>query len=152
MTVLNMKKFLILCLASCILISSSMAYAQDGAENDLNTRLELARKMHELRPVKPQVDRAIENVASALPTAKQEEFRVSMQRILNYPAIENLSIEIMAETYSAAELKVMIDYYQQPLAQSAAEKTIQYQQKLGPEIIRIMDRAMMEMRTGGSSP
>ena len=108
--------------------------------------------MHELRPVKPQVDRAIENVAQALPEAQRQEFKLSMQRILNYPAIENLSVEIMADTYSAEELEVMVTYYQNPIAQSAAEKTVDYQKKLGPEIIRIMDRAMMEIRTGGSSP
>ena len=147
-----MKRLFFLSLASILMISLGSAHAQEEQVSDLSTRLELSRKMHELRPVKPQVDRAIDNVAQALPEIQRREFKLSMQRILNYPAIENLSVEIMADTYSAEELQVMVAYYQNPIAQSAAEKTVDYQQKLGPEIMRIMDRAMMEIRTGGSSP
>ena len=147
-----MKRLFFLSLASMLMISLGSAHAQEEQVSDLSTRLELSRKMHELRPVKPQVDRAIDNVAQALPEIQRREFKLSMQRILNYPAIENLSVEIMADTYSAEELQVMVTYYQNPIAQSAAEKTVDYQQKLGPESMRIMDRAMMEIRTGGSSP
>jgi hypothetical protein len=144
-----MMKFLPLFLTFLVITIPTYVSAQ---ENDAATRLDLAREYHEYRPVKPQIDRAIENVAGNLPENTREEFTLAMQRMLNYPAIESLSVEIMADIYTTEELEAMVAYYKQPIAQAAADKAVEYQKRLGPEIVKILDRAMMEIRTGGSAP
>ena len=142
-------KFLPLFLTFLVMATPTYVSAQ---ESDAAVRLDLAREYHEYRPVKPQIDRAIENVAANLSEGAREEFTLAMQRMLNYPAIESLSVEIMADVYTKEELEVMVAYYKQPIAQAAADKAVDYQKRLGPEIVKILDRAMMEIRTGGSSP
>ena len=142
-------KFLYLFLTVLLIGIPTYVSAQEG---EAEQRLDLAREYHEYRPVKPQINRAIENVAKGLPEVNRQEFTLAMQRLLNYPAIESLSVEIMADVYTREELGVMVAYYKQPIAQAAADKAVEYQNKLGPEIVKILDRAMMEIRTGGSSP
>lgn len=141
-------KFIYVFLVALLMMPVSVS----AQESDAMERLDLAREYHEYRPVKPQIDRAIENVAGNLSESAREEFILAMKRMLNYPAIESLSVEIMADIYTVEELEAMVAYYKQPIAQQAADKAVEYQKRLGPEIIKILDRAMMEIRTGGSSP
>ena len=54
----------------------------------------------------------------------------------------------MAEIYTLPELEAMVEYYSKPEAKSAAEKQEAYQDKVGPEITKMLDKALMEMRTG----
>jgi hypothetical protein len=130
-----------------LLVMPQVAFAQDTA--GLEKRIELAKKMHELRPTRDQVDAAIEQVAASQPAAEQEPFKIAMRSALNYQAIEKISIDSMAEVYSEAELQAMIDYYSKPEAKSAAAKDPEYAKKVFPEITRMLDQAMMRVRTGG---
>lgn len=115
---------------------------------DFEQRYAIAREMHKLRPVRTQVDNAIETVANRLPPAQRENFRMSMKNVLNYNAIEKVSINAMAETFTLAELEAMLEYNKKPEAISANEKFGDYQAKVGPEIVRMIDKAMMRVRTG----
>lgn len=115
---------------------------------DFEQRYEIAREMHKLRPVKTQVDNAIETVAARLPQAQRENFRMSMKNVLNYNAIEKVSVNAMAETFTLAELEAMLEYNKKPEAISANQKFSDYQAKVGPEIVRMIDKAMMRIRTG----
>ena len=74
-----------------------------------------------------------------------------MRGVLNYQAIEKISIDAMAETYTLPELQAMVDYYSKPEAISAAAKDQAYGQKVYPEIMRMLDAAMMKVRTGGDA-
>jgi len=113
-------------------------------------RLVLAKEMHEIRPAADQVDSAIDSVSLKMPQASRESFKSRMRNLLDYRAIERISINAMAGTYTLAELEAMVEYYSKPEAQSALDKTSEYQQKVGPEIVRMIDRAVMQMRTGGA--
>lgn len=141
-----MKHFLF---TLCVLLISFPAAAQVVGE-DAAERLALSKEYHKLRPVKPQVDQAIEVVAKQLPEVDRKVFTARIKQALNYKAIETFSVEAMAEIFTVDEFKAMISYYSKPEAQSAAEKLPQYQQKMGPEIIKMLDRQLMEMRTGGA--
>ncbi len=121
---------------------------QDPA--DLDARLELARKMHEINPTRPQIDAAIEDVASRQPPNEQEAFRTAMRGALNYQAIEKISIDAMAETYTKPELEAMVEYFGKPEAKSAALKDTIYNKKVYPEIARMLDQSIMRVRTGGA--
>lgn len=121
---------------------------QDPA--DLDKRLELARKLHELLPVsiRDQVNTAIEDVAKAQAPEQQEIFRANMRAALNYQALEKISVDAMAEIFTADELQARLDYYSKPEAKTAAKKDDLYAQKVYPEIIRMLDQAMMRARIG----
>lgn len=122
--------------------------AADTDETDYQARLALAKEMHEIRPAAKQVDDAIDSVAMKMPESARNEFKARMRNLLNYRAIERISINAMAVTYTLEELEAMVEYYSKPVAQSAVEKTAEYQQKVAPEIVRMIDRAIIQMRTG----
>lgn len=127
-------------------------HLQHGANaGDMAIRLDLSEKMHKIRPARKQIDSAIEQVArNGLSVEEQQAFILSMKRIIDYKALEKASIEAMAETFSAPELKAMVDYYEKPEAQSANEKFPDYQKKIEPIIYQMLDRAMMQVRTGSA--
>jgi hypothetical protein len=126
----------------------SVTPAQDDAT--LEKRLELAKKMHEIRPSKDQVNAAIDVTAARLPQPEQEPFKSRMRSILNYRAIEKISIDAMASTFTVEELQAMVDCYGKPEAKSASDKMEAYQAIVGPELVKMIDQAMMRTRTGGN--
>lgn len=119
--------------------------------SDYQARLALSKEMHEIRPAAEQVNNAIDSVALKMPESARNDFKTKMRNFLNYRAIERISINAMAETYTLEELEAMVEYYSKPEAQSAVEKTSEYQQKVQPEIVRMIDRAVMQMRTGNAN-
>lgn len=132
-------------LSVCVMASVSSAFGQDDAVR----AQELARQMHELRPARAQVEQAITIVAAQrVPDDKRAAFESALKNALDFKAIEKISIDTMAETFTADELAAMVEYYSRPEAQSAADKLPKFQQKVGPEIMRMIDRAMMQVKTG----
>ena len=123
--------------------------AQVSAEN-AEQRMELSRQLHEIKPIKPRIDKSIDNIARQMKNTDQRAFAATVKRILNYNAIKTASIKAMADIYTLEELEAMIEYYSKPEAKSAAEKQDEYQERVSPEITKMMDKALMEMRTGGS--
>lgn len=118
---------------------------------DLALRRELSARMNAIRPAREQIDAAIEQVArSGVPADEQQGFILSLQRIIDYKALEKASVEAMAETFTAAELKAMVEYYDKPEARSASEKFPDYQKKIEPLVYQMLDRAVMQMRTGSA--
>lgn len=117
--------------------------------DDYDIRMELSKEYHQLRPVKPVIDSTIEKYAQiSLPSEQQKGFVASIKRMVNYGAIQHFSIKTAADIFTAQELQAMIDYYSSPAARSAEAKMDQYQDKIAPEIIKMLDSALMEMRTG----
>lgn len=141
---------------------SGQVYAQDEAQiaepavaetpvvtDDFQQRLTLAKEMHKIRSTKEQVDSAVESISARIPEDQREAFKTNMRSILNYNAIEKISINAMADTFTLKELDAMVEYNKKPEAQSANEKMTEYQGKVGPEIVQMIDKAIMRMRTGG---
>ncbi len=138
-------------LFTLILCLSFPAIAQDAevvTQNDLERRLELSKELHVIKPIKPRIDNSINTIAKQLKAGDQRTFAATVKRIINYKTIETTSINAMAEVYTTEELAAMVEYYSKPEAVSAAEKQAAYQDKVGPEITKMLDRALMEMRTG----
>ncbi len=142
-------RFINLCALFVLFSVSGLSVSQASPQDNFERRLELSQKMHEYLPARDQVYAAIDKVAAAQPPAQRETFRSAMRRALNYKAIEKISIDAMVETYSIEELEAMVEYYSKPEARSASQKTSEYSAKVYPEIIRMLDQAMMRVRTGG---
>lgn len=115
---------------------------------DLQRRVELATKMHEFRPAREQVDNAVATIALKVAPDKRELFKIGMRNVLNYKAIEKVSIDAMAETFTEKELEAMVEYYSKPEARSVSDKYYLYQEKVSPEIVKMLDKAMMQVKTG----
>ncbi len=122
------------------------------ADTDLARRVELSTQWHKIMPVpvREQVDAAVDQAALSQNENEREIFKTNMKNALNYEALEKISIDAMAETYSAAELEAMIEYYNKPEAKSAQTKYDAYANKVFPEIRRMLDQAVMRSRTGGT--
>lgn len=140
--------FLILIGFFCISILPVSAHAQDDA--DFNARVEVAKKLQEIKPVGKQIDAALEVIARQYPEDQREPFLTAMKRLINYNAIEKISLDAMVDTYSLKELQRMYDFYSSPEAASIAEKTPKYEEKVRPEISRMIDKTLMRVRTGGN--
>lgn len=123
------------------------AMAQDDA--NLERRLELAKEIQKVRPVQSQVDGALERYLQSVPESQRDSYRRALQGVLSYKALEKISNDAYAEVYSEAELSAMLEYYKKPESLSAAKKSDQYAGRVLPEIMRMLDRAMMRVRTGG---
>ncbi|MCF8495845.1 MAG: hypothetical protein K9G62_04165 [Alphaproteobacteria bacterium] len=139
-----MQLLSILCLA--LLFSAAPVLAQDDAAQD--RRLELAARMLEIRPAREQVESAIEHYVARAPANQRDALRSSLRNALNYKALEKISLDAYAETYTVEELEAMVEYYGKPEARSASQKSGDYAKKVYPEIIRMLDKAMMKTRTG----
>ena len=116
---------------------------------DKAKRLELAQKMHEIRPARAQVDEAVQQVARNLPPLEREKLLNLVEKAFDYKKLEKLSVDTMVDLFTVAELQKMVDYFGSPEAKAIGEKLPQYQAKLQPEILRMLDTALMEDRTGG---
>lgn len=137
-------------LFAALVLVSGPAWAQDDAT--YAQRLELAKKMHELRPVSEQVNTAIDQYAQTQPENQREAFKTAMHSVLNTKALEKISVDAYADTFTLPELEAMVEYYSKPEARSASDKFDDYAKIVYPEIVQMLDRAAMRVKTGGEGP
>ncbi len=131
-------------------VEKSIAEAKTELEDKkiLKQKIELARKMHQIRPTREQVDSAVFKASLSMPTYQRKGFVDSMSMMLNYNAIERISIDAMIETYTLKELSSMVEYYSKPEARSASKKVMNWAMIVQPEIINMIDKALMRIKTG----
>ncbi len=131
-------------------LENSLAEAKAELDDEVLAakKLELAKQMHKIRPTREQIDAAVMRAASLLPQYDRRNFMNAMKTMLNYNAIERISIDSMVETYTVKELESMVAYYSLPEARTASMKVVFWGNKVQPEIARMIDRAMMRIRTG----
>lgn len=136
--------------AALIVLCGSLPALAQNAESpqDLAQRMELAQKMHQMRPAALQVQEAIDQASESLPEGEREAFRARMKQAIDIEALERTSISAMARVFTPAELERMIAYYSTPEAASIAQKMPQYQRIVQPEIVKMLDKALMDIRTG----
>jgi hypothetical protein len=114
--------------------------------------LALAKTMHQLLPIRVQLDAAIESVVNTLPENDRDGFRQAVRRMIDVPKLEETSIHAMASTFTVPELEAMVGYYSKPEARSIAGKMNTFAAQVQPEITRMLDKAMLDFRTGENAP
>ncbi len=130
-----------------LLVLASPASAQD--QGDQKTRLELAQKMHEIWPVRTRIESALESVSQSFPEERRAEVKAEMRKAIQFKEVEEESIRAMADTFTVAELQAMLDFYGSETGRAVSAKTSDYEGALRPVLTRMMDKAMMSLRTGG---
>jgi|GEM_PF-1206822 len=122
--------------------------ATPAVSADYEQRLALSRKMHEIRPTSRQIEAAIDLIAEKVPLSDRAKFKARALAAIDQKKLEETSVNAMAEVFTNAELQAMIDYYSKAEARSIAEKMTLYQGMIQPEITKMMDKAMLDLRTG----
>ena len=137
----------ILILWICLALPFAPALAQD----DFGKKLELSEKMVELRPARIQLENAldvyIQNYMRRSSEEEQADFRAAILGVLNAETLEKITIDAYAETFTLQELEAMVEYYSKPEARSASDKQGELKDKIMPEIVRILDDALMRLRS-----
>ena len=135
-----------------ILLLATPAFAQGGAvapEAIPASRLELAQKMHEIWPIRTRMESAIDSIAEGFPEDKQPQIKAAMRKSIKFDQLEEASVKAMAETFTDEELEEMIKFYGSETGRSISAKTGLYEQALRPIMMQMIDKAMLDMRTGG---
>ena len=127
------------------IIIVSPAHADEAAR-----KLELAQSMHELRPVSEQVQVAIDQFAQTQAPEQREAFKLAMEDAFDIEMLEEKSVQAYIDTFTTEELEAMVEYYSKPEARSASDKFSNYAAIVYPEIVRMLDAAVMKIRTGGN--
>lgn len=136
-----------------ILMFCAPAFAQG---DDFPQRLKLAEKMLEIRPAKQQLETAInaylERAMAGASENDKEVVRSALLKIMNPKALEKITVDSYAEIFTLKELEAMVAYYNQPEARSASDKQEQLNAQIAPEIVRMLDQALVRFRTETQSP
>ncbi len=111
-------------------------------------QLALAEKMHEIWPIRLRIESAIDAVSESFPAAKRPEIKAALRKNIQYDQVEEESIKAMATNFTAEELQAMIDFYGSDVGRSISAKTSDYEFALRPSLIKMMDKAMLDLKTG----
>ncbi len=142
---------ILLFLACLILTLPAMAQQGDPIGDDgaaYDQRLALALKMNEIWPIRLRIETAIAAAAESFPLERRPEVKAALRKNIQFDQIEEESIKAMAETFSSEELQAMIDFYGSENGRSISAKTSAYEHALRPSLIKMMDKAMLDVKTG----
>lgn len=129
-------------------VNDTPAVVEAPAADTPETRLALATKMHEIWPVSSRVEDAIAIVAENVPDGEREAFKSRMRKAIDQKTLEQESIKAMAQVFTEAELQSMVTFYGSPEGRSVSAKTEDYMAILQPVMVKMLDSALLEMRTG----
>ena len=147
-----MRRLMMLCFAVSALSFAGTGFAQEkgASDPDQARKLELAKEMHKIRPARKQVEEAVGQVSRNLPPLERDRFMKMVEKAFDYDSLEKLSTDTMVELFTVPELEKMVGYFGSDEAKAIEKKLPKYQEKLQPEIIRMLDAAMIAERTGNA--
>ncbi len=117
-------------------------------DDNYEERLKLSRNMHEIWPIRPKIENALEVISKQIEPTKRLEFKSGMRNALEYDALEEASVDVMADIFSVAELQAMIDFYGSKEGRSVSFKTTDYEQALIPIMTKMVDKALLDSKLG----
>lgn len=112
--------------------------------------LELARKMQDIWPIRTRIEAAIEAVSGNFPPEKQAEAKAIIRKSIKFDQLEEESVQALASTYTGDELRAMIDFYGSETGRAISIKTADYEAAIRPSLVKMMDKAMLDIKTGMS--
>ncbi len=127
------------CLA--VVMSSGAVMAQD-ADGNIERKTELSEELHTVWGVRDDLKGLVDSIAEKIPAEKRSEFLDYMDEVMDYDAIQELSVNTAVETFTEAELEAMVDYYTSDLGQSAEQKKVRYNEALTPRVQSMMQTGM----------
>lgn len=120
----------------------------EKAQSVPQSRIDLAGQMHDIWPIRTRIESAIDSVSQNFPDERRAEIKAAMRKAINYDQIQEASIRAMATTFTDDELKAMIEFYGSDVGRSISAKTPEYENALTPIMVQMLDKAMLDLRTG----
>lgn len=108
----------------------------------------LAKQMHEIWPIRTRIESAIDAVSERFPEDKQAQVKATIRKSIQYDQVEEESIKAMASTFTEDELKAMVEFYGSEAGRSISAKTQDYELAMRPVIVKMLDKAMLDLKTG----
>lgn len=142
-------RFLLLIALSFLVVSPALAQ-EEKADATYDRRVELAKEMHEIWPVRLKVEKALDRAAHRVPLQKRAAFKSAMRHAIKYELLEEDSINAMVKTFTVEELEAMVAFYGSPNGRSISAKIESYQNEISPSFTRMMDKALMDVKTGST--
>ena len=118
------------------------------ANANYEKRLELSREMHEIWPIRPKIETALENIAQQIDQQERLKFKAAMRKAIKFEALEEASIDAMADIFNAKELEAMIAFYGSREGRSVSHKTSDYERALEPALVKMVDKALLDVKLG----
>ena len=75
----------------------------------------------------------------------QEVFRDALLALMNPKALEKIAVDAYAEIFTLVELEAMVEYFSKPEARSASDKQRELSRRLAPQIVEMLDRALIKL-------
>ena len=119
-----------------------------GQEDDYEERLELSRKMHEIWPIRTKIEGALDIVSEQIAQQERLKFKSGMRKAIKFEALEEASVDAMADIFTADELRAMIDFYGSKEGRSVSHKTSDYERALQPVLTKMIDKALLDVKLG----
>jgi hypothetical protein len=143
-----MKKILLL-LSFMILTVTSFTVLAESQDLDRAERIRLSKDLHDIRKSRDRINNMIMGAANAVPEVDREDFQKYVQLKVDYDALEQKSINYAADIYTVPELKAMISYFGSPDGQAAESKGAAFTSKIGKDIIKEIDAAILAAKYDG---
>ncbi|MCI5060418.1 MAG: hypothetical protein MRY79_05025 [Alphaproteobacteria bacterium] len=130
-------------------VSKPAENSTEGKEEDsLDERLKFSRQMHEIWPIRPKVESALEAAARSFSSGERLSFKARMREAIDFDALQKASVEAMADIFTAEELQAMVEFYGSKEGRSVSHKTADYEAALQPILVKMLDSALMDSRFG----
>lgn len=136
-------------LSFALLSFASFTVFADPVADDKSERLKLSKDLHDIRNSRERINGMIMSAADAVPEADREDFQRYVQFKIDYDALEKKSINYAAEIYTVPELKAMVAYFGSPDGQAAEAKAETFTDKIGKDIIKEIDAAILAAKYDG---
>lgn len=136
----------------CAVLAMLVAPSVQAADDVAAKKSDILR-LFEVQPPRLVVDTAINNLANARYKANdpaRDEFVSRLQLVVDYDAVERDATAVMLETFSAAELHTMAEYYTSDLGRAAEAKTASFRDKIVPKLQEMLDKAVLNVVTSPS--
>lgn len=140
----DMKYLLLIFMAFMV---ASPVYAQDDLAPE-PTNLELAEQMHKIWPIRPKIEAIIDIISEDIAPNDRLRLKAALRQAIEFDALEDASIEAMAEIFTAEELEAMIDFYGSKEGRAVTFKVDDYERALEPTMTKMMDKALLDLKLG----
>jgi hypothetical protein len=119
-----------------------------NTEENYEERLDLARKMHEIWPIRPRIEAALDSLSEQVDAANRAKFKAAMRQAIKFEALEEASVDAMADIFTVKELQAMIEFYGSKEGRSVSHKTEDYERAIQPVMTRMLDKSLLDVKLG----
>ena len=140
-------------LAFLAIFAAPAAFAADPAPAEpTKAQLELAKKYVAAVPVDEDVKTAVEQLSARISPDQRVLFRSLAEKNIDYARLNNAAELAAAKTFSEAELKAMVAFFNSPEGQSARKKMLKYQSLVQPTITEVLQNFVLKVQENNITP